>query len=71
MEFTTILDLESYIEDSMSSNGSTESAVKMVEILLEREYFILEWDGYYSTKKWDNIEETDDFMNIWDEVEGF
>lgn len=68
VKHTTIKDFIRDIEDGMGSNGSQENAEALVDLLLEREYFVLEWDGYYSTEKWDNMEDNE-FFELWEESE--
>ncbi len=65
VKWATKRDLIAYILDGMSSNGTDEDAEKMTELVLEREYVKLEWDGYYLVK---SVKLEEDFFSLWDEV---
>lgn len=66
--FTTINGLEAYVEELMGSEGSHDEAVKLTQHLIIEGYFELEWDGYYSTKKWKNME-YEAFFDLWSDLE--
>lgn len=68
-KFTTRKDLEAHIEDGMGSDGSLEQADLLTTLLIMEGFFELEWDGYYSTLKWDNLKD-EEFIELWEKACG-
>lgn len=67
MLFTTVKGLEAHIEDIMGANGSRENAINLTKLLIEQEFFVLEWDGYHSKKKWDSLSDNT-FFELWEKI---
>ena len=63
MEFKTKKEM---IENFESEEIDNETAEAFVDILLEQEYYEAEWDGYYPTAKWDDMEDDIELWNLWE-----
>ena len=61
--FATEKDFNRYIEDLMGEGGNTEEANLLSNLLIEKGFFRLEWNGFWSTKKWDS--DDFDFNDLW------
>ena len=62
-KWSTKKDLISYVMDGMGSEGNGVDAEKMTDLILERGYVELEWNGYYLVRDFG-----DDFFDLWNEI---